>query len=136
MAIAKNTSSDASGKFIRKEGEYKVTVTELKTGNSKKGDPMLTVTFSTEDGQSIRDWFVKTQQFRLAALATLKKACGLPANAPAEELQGKACGINVEAKPPDDSGKVYYQVVGYGNVKDVEAGHTGSRQDDIDSIPF
>lgn len=118
MAIKKNAKG---AKFLNTEGEFKVRVSGVKIGQSKKGAPMLTVTFETDDGEQISSYFVKSLAFHIHSLKELKAALGLAENAPSEDMQGKRCGISVEFGDEQEDGKVYAQVVGYGKESDVDS---------------
>jgi hypothetical protein len=98
---------------------------------------MLTVTFVTRDERTIRSYFVKDLQFHMSALAELKKASGLPSAEPAEKLVGKEVGILVEPQAPDERGRVFMQIVGYGTKAEVQAGADGGfGQTSNDEVPF
>lgn len=136
MAIERNAGS--SGSFINAPGEYLVKVTETKTGMSKAGKPMLTVTFETDTECSIKSYFVKTLAFHMKALEQLKLACGIKMNEPADNLIGLYCGILVEANEPTDTGKVFMGIVGYGKGTDVNLGAKPSviNNKADDEVPF
>lgn len=112
MAIERNAGSN--GNFISEAGEYVVKVLETKTGTSKSGKPMLTVTFQTSDELLIRGYFVKSLTFHMKALEELKQASGMKITDSADNLVGREVGILVEAQKPDESGRVFMSVCGYG----------------------
>lgn len=138
MAIDRNAGS--LGNFVNQPGEYRVKVTETKTGMSKSQKPMLTVTFQTHSELSIRGYFVKTLTFHMKALEALKVACGMKVTEPADNLVGKECGILVEAQEPDANGKVFMTISGYGPAAQVtcEPSQPGgfAPSDASDNIPF
>lgn len=134
MAIERNAA--ASGKFLDKPGEYKVKVSEVKTGVTKeKKDPMLTVKFETSEELSIKSYFVKKITFHMKALEALKLACGLTAVSPAEDLVGKECGILVEMKE-GKTGQQFSNIVGYGPVSSIVVASPSSTAVPADEIPF
>lgn len=132
MGIQRNAGG--GGNFISDPGEYVVRIGETKTGLSKGGKPMLTVSFVTRDERQIRSYFVKDLNFHMSALKELKKASGLPEGEPAEKLIGREVGILVEPQAPDAQGRVFMQIVGYGTKGDVQGGETGFAQ--TDEVPF
>lgn len=148
MAIARNAGG--GGKFVSEPGEYKVTVEkiEMKTPKKEKLDPktnkpmkrqMLVVHFVTEEEQEIAGYYVKDVPFHMAALAQLKSACGLEPNQSSDELIGKQCGILVEMGEPNEQGRSFAQIVGYGPADQVgEPRATGETTDmsNLDEVPF
>ncbi len=119
MAIQRNAAT-GQGNSIREPGEYRVKVAELTTGLSKAGKAMLTVTFQTADERKIRAYFVRELAFHMKALAEVKVAAGLKADAAAENLMGREIGILVEAGEPNpENGRVFMQIVGYGPASEV-----------------
>ena len=140
MAIQKNSAG--GGNNIREAGEYVVEVSKLETGKSKKGKQMLTVVFETHDERKINAYFVKEILFHMAHLTNLKLAAGLKPESSAEELLGRRVGILVEMREPDEQGRVFSQIVGYGPAKDVtprepgEAHDAGGHFAKDDAIPF
>lgn len=138
MAIAKNAVS-SGGKFISEPGDYLVEISEVQAGKSSKGDPMVTITFVTDEDKSIRAFFVKKHAFMMAALTLLKVSCGEKPEVNSAELVGKKCGIKVELGKPNDKGMIFAQIVGYGRPEDVEhAKHDASLANShaSDEIPF
>lgn len=133
MAIQKNAKS-SGGKFISEQGEYLVEISDVQFGKSKKGDPMVTVTFVADDDKSIRAFFVQKHSFMMAQLNLLKEACGLTSETSSEKLLGKKCGILVEMGKPNDKGMVFAQIAGYGKPEDVE--HAPKTESYDDTIPF
>lgn len=121
MAIPKNAGA-LGGKRISEPGEYLVKIHKTETGLSKKGKPMLTVTFETPDEKEIKGYFVKTIKFHMHNLKVLKIACGLKEADSADELLGKECGVLVEAQEPNEQGLVFMSIVGFGPAKDVSPG--------------
>ena len=138
MAITRSIGS--FGNRITAAGEYVVEVIRTESGKSKKGKPMLTVTFSTSDEKEIRAWFVKELPFHMSSLVNLKIACGLKPEVSADELVGKSCGIAVDQKEPDEQGRIFFHVTGYGKVSDVENApvvkQNGFETTNDDSAPF
>lgn len=118
MAIEKKYSSD--GGYIKQEGDYRVQVSEILLGNSRKGDPMLTITFATSTEKKIKSYFVKDFPYHVHQLNDLKEACGLERDCADELLADARCGIKVEAGEPNEKGQKYMQIVGYGPEKNVE----------------
>lgn len=120
-------------------GEHKVQVTDIKVGSSKKGDPMLTITFENEEGQTIKGYYVKKLAGHMAALGDLKVAAGLKIDSPAEELQHKKLGISVDEQPENENGQIFMTIVGYGKEADVGSSPTPSHANDArnsNEIPF
>lgn len=143
MPIQKNAAGAGTTKYITEIGEYIVEITKVDLGKSKKGDPMVTIHFATDDEHKrlIRAFFVKTFPFMMAHLAQLKIACGIDPNHGSDELIGKKCGILVEKGKIKDDGKSYPQIVGYGPVSEVDKsrtpqGYQAIEDDPTDSIPF
>lgn len=135
MAIAK--IEGAFGSYVNEPGEYLVEVNSTKAGKSKKGKPMLTVEFETEDGKTIAGYYVRELAFHMKALEALKVACGLKVTEPADNLIGKKCGILVEPQEANsETGKVFMQIVGYGKASEV--GHSQPQPTEIASedVPF
>lgn len=149
MPIARNAGG--GGKFVSEAGEYKVTVEkiEMKTPKKEKLDPktnkpmkrqMLVVHFTTDSEQEIAGYYVKDVAFHMAALTQLKAACGLEPNESSDELIGKQCGILVEMQEPNEQGKSFASIVGYGPADQVGeergSGETHSMINDGDEVPF
>lgn len=127
MGIERNAGG---GSFIKHPGEYRVRVTLLTEGLSKKGQPMLTVTFQTENEETIKGYFVKTLGFHMKNLKELKKACGVSETTPAAELLNRECGILVEADEPDpETSRVFLSISGYGPASAVS--ESGFAQGDV-----
>lgn len=132
MAIERNVTT--SGDFIDAPGEYQVTVQAATLGASKYGKDMLTVILETDDGRTIRSFFIKGSKAQMENLEKLKNACGLQLDCPADILfergdafVGCRLGIAVDAGKPNKEGRVFMQVVGYGPADKVEA---------HDEVPF
>lgn len=105
----------ADPKYIKEQGTFDVFVTKAVTGQSKKGDPMLTVTFAAiADGREINAYFVPKHKNMLDALNSLKFALDLPEAAKKEELLGKKVTITVGFQDNvDKNGKPYTQITEY-----------------------
>lgn len=132
MAIQRNAGD--SGNLINQPGEYAVRVHEVKSGKSKKGSDMLTVTFETPDAKQIRGYFAKNVAFHMKALEALKEACGLNVKESAGALIGKSCGILVEVPEANGEGRVFAGIVGYGPVSEVKDAAQFPTEDD--GVPF
>lgn len=133
MAIQRNAGG--GGNVISENGEYHVKVTEIKTGLSKSGKQMLTVTFQTPDEKQIRGYYVGALAFHMKDLENLKLAAGLDVKAPAGQLVGRECGILVEMGAPDEVGRRFASIVGYGPVSELSnKSETGFAAGD--DIPF
>lgn len=130
------------GKFISDPGEYLVEVNSAKAGKSKKGKPMLTVEFETEDGRTIGGYYVRDLAFHMKSLEQLKLACGLKLTDTADNLVGRKCGILVEPQEPNtETGKIFMQIVGYGTVAELGTGTAKPASDfapakPIEEVPF
>lgn len=142
MPILRNAGG-GSTKFITEPGDYVVEIIEAQMGKSKKGDPMVTIGFQTEDERKIKSFFVKKYPFMVAALNTLKAACGVKPESSSDELVGKKCGILVEKGKINDKGQAFPQITGYGLASEVNAAHTPTgyqavdeTQAAVDEIPF
>lgn len=133
MAIEKEFTG--GGKTIA-EGEHVVTITDWKIGESKSGKTMLTLTFENFEHQMIRGYYVAGLQFHEKALAKIKAACGLSKEAKAAELKGKSLGIAVEPQEPDERGRVFMRIVGYGKASDVSADGGRYEESRDNEIPF
>lgn len=141
MAIARNA---ASGSYIDRKGEYRAKVTEAKSGMSKTGKRMLTVTFMTTDERSIKSFFVQELIFHMKSLTALKIAAGLTERDTADRLVGREVGILVEPQKPNQEGRVFMHVVGYGPASDVTENSYGEGPPDDfmppppgdDEVPF
>lgn len=146
MAIDKNASSGSGGNYIKEAGEYRVKVTTVSEGKSKKGKPMVTVTFETKDGKQISSWFVKELAWAVKDMTKLKLAAGLTEKDHSSRLMDRELGIAVEAKDPDEHGKIFMRIVGYGKAADVESSESdfaspgqtfgSSQSEDSDQVPF
>lgn len=136
MAIQRNAGGQ--GNFVKEPGEYQVRIKETKMGESKTGKPMLTVVFQTHDEKLIAGYFVRELNFHMAALAHLKTACGLnPDKDGSDLLVGKECGILVEAQEPNEQGRTFMSIVGYGAKADAKNGATGfAPTAGEDRVPF
>ena len=134
MPIARNAGVGA-GNRLKDPGEYRVKITETKVGMSKKGKPMLTVTFETHDEKQICGYFVKELAFHMHFLGELKLASGLTEKDSAENLVGKEVGILVEAQEPNEKGFVFMSIVGYGKSSEVDSGDAHFALSDT-NIPF
>src|SRR4051812_33022830 len=115
MPITKNAAGGLS-KYITEPGEYAVEISDVQFGKSKKGDPMVTINFETEDARQIRSFFVQKHAFMMENLVKLKVACGEKPDCSSEKLIGKKCGILVERGKINDKGQAFPQIVGYGPV--------------------
>jgi hypothetical protein len=140
MPIERNAGS-APNAYLKDPGEYVVRVSEVKKGTSRAGAPMLTVTFETRDGRQINAYFVATLIFHMKTLDLLKAACGLdPSEAGfrAEMLVGRDLGILVEPKEPDERGRVFMQITGFGKAEEVSGYHNSPDlgADLADQVPF
>lgn len=137
MAIQRNAVT-SGGKRISEPGEYRVHITELKTKASKKGDPMLVVTFQTEDEKEICGYFVKKYAFQMKALAALKQACGLKDTDSADKLIAKECGLLVESGETNEKGHTFMEIVGYGPASDAASSQQAPefKSDADENIPF
>ena len=115
MAIERNAGGNG-GNYISRPGEYVVVVDKVEYKKTKKEPirPMAVIHFVNAEDQGIAGYFVKDLNFHMKALTALKAACGLPAAATAEGLIGKKCGILVEMREPDEMGRSFPQIVGYG----------------------
>lgn len=120
MAIARNAGG--LGKYIKEDGEYAVRVKETKAGLAKSGKRMLTVIFQAHDEKEIAGYFVQELGFHMKALEELKLACGLKITDAHDHLVGKECGILVEMGDPDDKGRAFASIVGYGKISDLGGG--------------
>jgi hypothetical protein len=122
------------------EGEHVVKITKVEVGNSKKGEPMLTLTFERADEARMKGYYVKSLKFHMKQLDAVKIACGLTAIAPNDELQGKKLGIAVELDQPNENGIRFGKIIGYGKWEDVEAAddfsNPKSSADKTDQIPW
>lgn len=135
MAIKRNF---AGGSSEMANGEHKCTITDLKVGKSKAGKPMLTVTFTNDNDESVKGFYVLENKVAQIKIKELKVACGLAPDADGMLLNGKRCGIAVEKGEPNAEGKSFMQIVGYGKESDVEASTAPveSVQVDPNEIPF
>lgn len=136
MPIQRNLAHSPSNR-IDGPGDYVVTITAVNNVLTKiSRKPMLVVEMETEDEKKIRDHFVLSLDFRMKALQSLKAAVGLgPEVKDPGALVGKQCGIAVAAKPPNDEGRIYMEIVGYGKSSDVEA-HQHPPSSNTNHIPF
>lgn len=134
MAIQKNASG--GGNAIKEAGEYRVKVTEVKVDKSKKGDPMLVVTFTGTDEKQIRGYFVQNLTFHMKNLETLKHVCGMGPKEPAGALIGRELGISVEVDPPGPDGRCFSSIVGFGTVDELDNKGTGFSGAEDASVPF
>lgn len=107
-------------KYIDEAGEYVVSIKDMVVGKSSKGDPMLTLTFATEEEQTIKAFFVKTLKFHMKQLEDLKVACGMKADEDAMNLVGKRVGIAVEPQEPNEKGQVFMRITGFGKESEVD----------------
>lgn len=134
MAIQRNASG--GGNAIKEAGEYLVRVTEVKVDKSKKGDPMLVVTFTAPDEKQIRGYFVQNLTFHMKNLETLKAVCGMAPKDPAGALIGRELGISVEVDPPGPDGRSFSGICGYGTVAELENAGSGFASNGDDSVLF
>lgn len=118
MAIKRNFTGGSGSDFS--EGEHKVKIVDLKLGPSSTGKKMLTVTFENDEGATVKGFYVLDNKVAIIKIKELKVACGLAPDADGMLLEGKRLGIAVEKGKPDDKGKFYWQIVGYGKESDVE----------------
>lgn len=65
----KFTEQDLTGNKYLNEGKHNCTIASLEHKQSKKGDPMLEITFQDHAQRTTRDWFMITNPFKLGALA-------------------------------------------------------------------
>lgn len=142
MPIQRNAVGGSS-KYITDPGDYIVEIVEVQMGKSKKGDPMVTIAFQTDDERKIKSFFVQKYPFMMAALTQLKISCGIKPEASSGDLLGKKCGILVEKGRISDKGQAFPQITGYGLVSDVNPAHSpmGYQAVDenlaaVDEIPF
>lgn len=137
MAIPRNHR--ISG-YIDEVGEYRVKVEQMLEGLSSKNKKMLTVTFVTDDEKRIKGFYVKELKFHMSALKDLKLACGLTEKDPASSLLGKRCGIAVGQQKPNDDGRVFMTIEGYGPEKDAPAAdglpNDIKEPEETDNVPF
>ena len=121
MAIKSTYSGGGSklgeGEHIVKIMEVKTVMTKEKPGKESK--PMYTVVFQNKDGQKHTGYYVKSIKFMMKQFEDLKKCCGLKESDSADELVGRKCGILIEVGEPNDEGKVFNQIAGYGTEADV-----------------
>jgi hypothetical protein len=141
MAIKRNFTGGPNSEM--QNGEHKVTVTDLKVGKSRSGKPMLTVTFTNDNDESVKGFYVLENKVAQIKIKELKVACGLAPDADGMLLNGKRCGIAVERGQPNSEGKTFMQIIGYGKESDVEESDTFNKPTSIeassesaDSIPF
>lgn len=136
MAIARNHKAGGSGAGrIDKPGEYVVSVEKTEVGKSKSGKAMLTVTFVTDDDRRIRGYYVRDLDFHMKALADCKVALGLKADTSSDQMVGKRCGIAVGEQAPNEEGRIFMTIEGYGKEADVD-GYAPAIKDASDEIPF
>lgn len=122
MAIQKNAKG-TGGSFIKEAGDYLVHIVKTTMKLSKAKDPMVVVTFETEDEKMIDGYFVGKHAFHQHNMRVLKEACGLKETDKYDQLVGKKCGISVELQDPDQlTGRVFAQIVGYGPLSDLGGG--------------
>ncbi len=117
MAISKTFIGSTK---VMLPGEHIVTIVDVNVGKSKKGQPMLTITFENDDGQKIRGYYVKGLDFHQTQLQALKTACGLKGETASDELLALKCGIAVDQNEPTEDGKIFMRIVGYGPAAEVE----------------
>lgn len=138
MPIQRNVAN--GGNSIKHPGEYRVRVVKLETGMSKSQKPMLTVTFQTLDEMQLKGYFCKGLAWHMKNLAVLKECAGLKPDSPAENLHGLEVGILVEPREPDEQGRVFMDIAGFGKAHEVGAveggGDFAGRQPGDDSVPF
>lgn len=130
MPIEKKYSGSSS---TMDPGEHRVVITEVQVGVSKSGKQMLTVVFQNDREQRIKSYYVRELVYHIKQLTDLKISCGLTEKSPAEELLHKRCGILVDPREPNEEGRVFMNIAGYGKESDVtDGGHTSTK----DEIPF
>lgn len=96
-------SGELEGNKYLGEGTYICTISKIDHRQSKaKGDPMIEVEFTAENGKSTRDWFMLAgNKFKLGGLAIaagFKKEALLSGKFRTESLQGKRLKVVREAK--------------------------------------
>lgn len=120
MSIERKHTGHASNR-IDMAGEYRVTVQKTEVKPTKNGGKrMLVVTFVTDDEKEINGYYVQTLKWHIEALSDLKIACGLSAKSSTDLLMGKRLGIAVGEQTPQEDGRIFMQVEGYGKESDVD----------------
>lgn len=87
--------------YLKEPGTYEAMIIAADAGQSKKGDPMLTVTFKEiggKGGGEIRSYFVPKFEFMAQKLAELKLSVGVSPTAKKEDLLGKKVVIGVRTQ--------------------------------------
>lgn len=150
MPIPRNA---AMGRYLTEPGEYVAIIDKVewlktnkgqpkidpKTGETKEPQDMLKVSFFTESQQEIAGYFVKGLKFHMKAYDLLRESCGLPKGAKSQDFIGKKVGILVELQKPDEMGRTFPQIVGYGPASEVSGAKddTGFAPDESqDGVPF
>lgn len=103
-----------------KAGEYKVTVTDIKFGKSKSDKNMWTITFANDHEETIKGFYVPDVAFHLKQLKEIKAVCGLDEKDGPDKLISKRLGIAVEEQEPDQDGKTFMRITGYGKESQVD----------------
>lgn len=101
-------------------GNHVVHVTEVSQKLSSKNDPMTVIAFETDDEKKVNYYAVHKFPWAIEAVKTCIECAGLPQGSKASQLVGKRVGITVEEGKPDDKGRTFMQIVGFGTEKDVQ----------------
>lgn len=95
------------------EGEHDCRITNVEHKQSKKGDPMVEVTFSDATTKTTRDWFMLTgNKFKLAGLALatgVPKASLLSGDFTTEMLKGRQVKVIRKITGKDAQGRNNYE---------------------------
>jgi hypothetical protein len=96
--------------YLREAGTFDVTIVKTEVRTSKKGNPMLVVTFQDPSGRLIDDYFVNNE-FGLKDLSKMKAAIGVADTAKAAEFSQKKLRIVVGFQDPNKTGgKIFTEV--------------------------